>query len=164
MALFGSAIILYILSHTLINAWLCSSYFLLTFWQIETAWMQGQARSISPPGPGCWNQTCGLAHWNQVVGNQCPPRHHPQRCEGSRRWHSHCGVLWQVSVKRDRRSVCSTETAVTIICICTHLSLGSLPSLVYCQQMSPMRSWTRAFAMVTTVIGCIFSWANCIER
>lgn len=48
--------------------------------------------------------------------------------------------------------------------VCTHLSLGSLPSLVYCQQMRPMRSWTRALAMVTTVIGCIFSWAICIER
>lgn len=41
--------------------------------------------------------------------------------------------------------------------ISAHLSLGSLPSLVYCQQMSPIRSWTRALAMVTTVIGCSFS-------
>lgn len=66
-------------------------------------------------------------------------------------------------VWRETEKECVTQKWL-LTRVCTHLSLGSLPSLVYCQQMSPMRSWTRALAMVTTVIGCIFSWAICIER
>lgn len=45
-----------------------------------------------------------------------------------------------------------------------YLSFGSRPSLVYCQQMSPMRSCTLALAMVTTVIGSSLSWLECRGR
>ncbi len=138
--------------------------FFLTFWQTATAWKQGQVRSISPPRPECWNQTCGLAHWSPVEGSQCPPRHHPQQCGGSRRSHSHCGEMWQTEEEFVTQKLIFYETGGEMKHVCTHLSLGSRPSLVYCQQMSPMRSWTRALAMVTTVIGCTFSWAICIER
>lgn len=45
-----------------------------------------------------------------------------------------------------------------------YFSLGSRPSLVYCQQMSPIRSCTLALAMVTTVMGCSLSWLVCSGR
>lgn len=45
-----------------------------------------------------------------------------------------------------------------------YLSFGSRPSLVYCQQMSPMRSCTLALAIVTTVIGSSLSWLECRGR
>lgn len=45
-----------------------------------------------------------------------------------------------------------------------YLSFGSRPSLVYCQQMSPIRSCTLALAIVTTVIGSSLSWLECRGR
>lgn len=45
-----------------------------------------------------------------------------------------------------------------------YFSLGSRPSLVYCQQMSPIKSCTLALAIVTTVMGCSLSWLACRGR
>lgn len=45
-------------------------------------------------------------------------------------------------VRREKSLLHGNWYSVKLVlkCVCTHLSLGSRPSLVYCQQMSPMRS------------------------
>lgn len=84
------------------------------------------------------------------------------KCEGakiyiSKRWHRKTVSVCKKAAEEKRRGqeVVKKEH---------YLSLGSRPSLVYCQQMSPIRSCTLALAMVTTVMGCSLSWLVCSGR
>ena len=46
----------------------------------------------------------------------------------------------------------------------TNLIFGSLPSLVYCQQIRPIRSWTLAVAVTIIGMGYDLSEAGAIVR